>query len=102
MERNNSDYHFITTGTYYVVGRGKKDAGSPYAYTDETGWTNDIELTSANATTITVSFAKPSNIAAANTDYQSTDLSWTNQTVGMVLIRHCGKKNIYFKVQTDR
>ena len=53
---DNSGYQFTSTGTHYITGRIKKDAGDAYTYSDVTAgtWTNEVVLSSASCGYLTV------------------------------------------------
>ena len=79
---NNSGYQFTAAGTHYMTGRIKKDAGDAYTYSDVTigTWTNEVVLSSASCGYLTVStLPDPASFTSANTNHNSTDLSWTKQ-----------------------
>ncbi|GIR57461.1 MAG: hypothetical protein CM15mP65_00420 [Crocinitomicaceae bacterium] len=79
---NNSGYQFTATGTHYITGRIKKDAGDAYTYSDVTAgtWTNEVVLSSASCGYLTVlALPDPASFTSSNTNHNSTDLSWTKQ-----------------------
>lgn len=78
VRRDVGQFQFTSTGTWYVVGRAKANAGDAYTYADETTWTNNQAFSTTNASYWTVSdLEAPSNVTATATSSTSVQVSFT-------------------------
>jgi hypothetical protein len=90
VRRNIGSFRFTASGTWYVVGRAKANAGDAWTWADEGGWTNNTVLTASTSTGSAAYFTvnaleNPSSTSGSATE-NVVSLSWTKWNSKNVMV----------------
>lgn len=90
VRRNIGAFRFTASGTWYVVGRARTNAGDAWTWADEGSWTNNTTLTAStstgNAAYFTVSDLLNPTVGTNTVAQNSITLNWTKWNSKNVMI----------------
>lgn len=94
VRRDFGNFQFTQTGTWYITGRAKANAGDAWTYSDEGGWSNDTSLnastSSGNCAYFTVNALNtPVSATATAVSGSQIDLGWSKdaQNHNVMIVR---------------